>query len=45
MKSSIWTDNAALVKRITKMIEFAPMAVNLKNDPDLYCGIWNAAGK
>lgn len=41
----MWTDNVALVKRMTILVELDPVAANLKNDPDLYCGIGNAAKK
>lgn len=42
---SIWSDNSALIRRMSKMIEFDPVAAYLKSDPDLYCGIRNVAGK
>jgi ribonuclease HI len=42
IKISAWTDNEALVKRITMMREFDSISANLRNDPDIYCGIRNA---
>lgn len=31
----VWTDNAALVRRVTKMVDYDPVAMNLKSNPDL----------
>ena len=36
-RCSIWSDNAALVLRMKKMLDHNPIAANLRNDLDLYC--------
>ena len=40
---SIWSDNSALIHRLSKMVEFDPVATYLRSDPNLYCGTRNAA--
>lgn len=42
VRFSMWTNNEALVKRMTKLMDHNPMVANLKNDPDLYCGLKNS---
>lgn len=44
-RCSIWTDNEALVVRMKRMIEYDPISTNLKNDPDLYCGLQKLANQ
>ena len=35
----MWTNNEALVIQIKKLMEYDPISANLKNDPNLYCGL------
>ena len=44
-RTDIWTDNESLVKRMNKFQEYDPVAAYIKNDPDLYSGLRNAANK
>jgi hypothetical protein len=43
VRLSLWSENVALVCRLSNLIEYDPISAFLKSDPDLYCGIISAA--
>lgn len=38
IKTMMWTNNEALVRRMKKMIDFKTVSAYMKNDPDLFVG-------